>query len=130
MNLYPYNYYLLYGALILLVVFLVLTLLRLRPLLEALKQMNVRVEGINKETTLLNEKMEQLPKPDPDKKPSPIGAKDIFGGLMVLKAILKDKKKSGQKGMTQFRNSTSRVLNKRMQQKNITDILKKILKPS
>lgn len=127
MNIYPWNVYILYCAIAITIVFLVMTLVRLKPLLQELNTMNKNMDGLNAQTTTMNKKLELLPKKDPNKK-SFVGAPEIFSGYMLLRAILKDQKKSGVKGQQQFRSSASKVIKKRMYNQSIQENIMKILK--
>ena len=129
-SLYPYNYWILYAAIVLLIVFLILTLMRAMPLLKALNTMKGSLNGINTDTASLTGKLQTImPAEDPDKpkKKLPISASQIIEGIMLLRSIRKNYRKADGSGLKQVRTSTSEVIKKRNNDKQIQKHLKKII---
>lgn len=123
-NLYPYNMYALYIAIGLLVLFLIYTLVKTGPLLNALNRLTPQLEHISKNSESLNEKLSALQPKEKKKKLSP---QEMFNLLLLYSAIRKDYKKKETKGFKQIGKSTTNVLYNKQKQQMITDQLLKII---
>lgn len=125
MNLYPFNYYILYIAIALVIVMLILTLLKVFPLLNALEKMSHGIEEITKKSEILAKEAEVLASKPQVK--SPIDAKTALSALLLLKAILKNYKNSPENGVKQFTRSTSQEFTKRSVQQALGQSIKQFV---
>ena len=119
MNLHPYNMYLLYTAILLLVVFLVLTLVHLLRMGKALASLQDETDTLAKNAGILGEELQRRSE---KKAASRISLKQIIAGYLLLSAVKKDYDRHEENGMRQavrsYRNVTeARALKKILSQK-------------
>lgn len=126
-NLYPYNYYILYAAIALLVVFLILLVVKAMPLLKSLQNLQGSLDTLNNSTAAMQAKLELL-QPKDEKKKVKLSPAQLFNLLLLYNAVRKDYKKAEGSGIKQVGSSASNVLYSRGKQSMIQNELLRIIK--
>lgn len=106
-SLKPYNLYVLYGALILLVIFGIITFLKAKPLLKEIKQMKPGLEQIKAGTETLKTKGSEA------MAVTKTGIRSGAVAVMViafLKQVGSDYKQKDEKGFRQYTDSAKKVI--------------------
>lgn len=125
LNLYPYNLYVLYASIVLLVIFLILTVTKLMPLAQAANSLKPTTERM---TANLN---------DMSKKATAFGTKlskavtlikTALPWLLLLKAANDLYNESDENGVKEFGRSTIKAYKKREDEKKLAKNVAKILK--
>lgn len=119
LNLYPYNMYILYAALFLLLVCIIMTLMRLLSMAKVLGDLQAETETLSRNAAVVGE---ELQKQSEKKKASRISLKKILAGWLLLSAVKKDYDRHEENGMRQavrsYRNVTeARALKKLLSEK-------------
>lgn len=124
-NLYPFNLYILYAAIVLLIVFLILTVVKAMPLLRAvgnlkqpLDQMSLRVADVSdkagKVTSMINGIISTVKKVVP-----------VLVLLSLANEIYQD---SDEDGIKEFGKSTVKAIQKQQDEKKLAKSIAKLLK--
>lgn len=124
-SLYPYNYWCLIAAFILLLVFLVLTFLRARPQLKQLNTMKPQLASIQEgieATKIKADTVRTKAKKDVNQ------GSGVLSSLMILHAIRKDYKSSDGSGMKQFLKSAEHVYSQKATEDRLIRKVKNNLK--
>ncbi len=125
LNLYPFNLYILYAAIVLLIVFLILTVVKAMPLLRAvgdlkqpLDQMSLRVADVSdkagKVTSMINGIISTVKKVVP-----------VLVLLSLANEIYQD---SDEDGIKEFGKSTVKAIQKQQDEKKLAKSIAKLLK--
>lgn len=125
LNLYPFNIYILYAAIVLLIVFLILTVVKAMPLLRAvgnlkqpLDQMSLRVADVSdkagKVTSMINGIVSTVKKVVP-----------VLVLLSLANEIYQD---SDEDGIKEFGKSTVKAIQKQQDEKKLAKSIAKLLK--
>lgn len=125
LNLYPFNLYILYAAIVLLIVFLILTVVKAMPLLRAvgdlkqpLDQMSLRVADVSdkagKVTSMINGIVSTVKKVVP-----------VLVLLSLANEIYQD---SDEDGIKEFGKSTVKAIQKQQDEKKLAKSIAKLLK--
>ena len=125
LNLYPYNLYVLYASIALLILFLVLTVTKLMPLAQAAnalkpstERMTANLNDMSKKATALGEKVSKAVKL----------IKTALPWLLLLKAANDLYNDSDEDGIREFGRSTVKAYKKREDEKKLAKNVAKILK--
>lgn len=124
-NLYPFNLYILYAAIVLLIVFLILTVVKAMPLLKAvgdlkqpLDQMSLRVADVSdkagKVSSMINSIVSTVKKVVP-----------VLVLLSLANEIYQD---SDEDGIKEFGKSTVKAIQKQQDEKKLAKSIAKLLK--
>ncbi|MCR5450306.1 MAG: hypothetical protein K6F23_13035 [Solobacterium sp.] len=124
-NLYPFNLYILYAAIVLLIVFLILTVVKAMPLLRAvgdlkqpLDQMSLRVADVSdkagKVSSMINGIVSTVKKVVP-----------VLVLLSLANEIYQD---SDEDGIKEFGKSTVKAIQKQQDEKKLAKSIAKLLK--
>ena len=127
MNLYPYNYYILYVSLFVTAFFLMMTIVKLPTLLKSLNHLSANIETISKHSEGLSETIHKMEE-EGKKRKIKLTPQQILELLFLYGAIRKDYKKSPDHTVKQVGKSTTNVLYSRGKQKLIQDELVRIIK--
>lgn len=123
LNLYPYNYYVLYAALVLLLLFLILTAVKLLSTVKSLNEMKPGIEHLQKNLQMMQIKTDVIKeKQAADAKRNAL----ILKALPILLAVQAVYKSSDSySGLKGYVNAAQKVFNDRnAEQKLITKIKK------
>ena len=124
-DLYPFNYYVLYASILLLLVFLVLTILRLSPLLKALGEWKEPVGNLTKNVSASSDKVNRISK----KVTANVNkVKKILPVLLILAAANEYYKRSDEDGLKEFTRSTMKAIKDKEDQKKLAKAVAKILR--
>lgn len=127
-NLYPYNYYVLYAMILVTIIFFIMVLSKVPSLLKSLNKLNQSVEVMNEHSNSMNEKLQKIQAQQKGKiKLSP---QQLLELLFLYGAFRKDYKKNPENGVKQMGKSATNVLYTKGRQKLIQDELVSILKNS
>lgn len=125
LNLYPYNLYVLYASIVLLILFLVLTVTKLMPLAQAAnalkpsaERMTANLNDMSKKATAFGEKVSKAVKL----------IKTALPWLLLLKAANDLYNDSDENGIKEFGRSTVKAYKKREDEKKLAKNVAKILK--
>ena len=105
-SLYPYNYWILYAALIALLVFLIMTAVKAKPLLEFAKEYKPVGEKIASEIETSKEKAEYIQNTFTKESSS---TATYLKAFLIFSAINKDYKRTKGKGIKDFNKSAIHV---------------------
>lgn len=122
MSLYPYNLYILYAAIGILVVFLIMTLMHLSSMGRTMKILQDKSEELSNKAVRLQEELQVR-----TQNKMKIPWKEILAGYVLLKAIKKDYDKHEENGMKQAVRSAQNVYNARVLKKIISSSKTNIL---
>lgn len=123
MNLYPYNYWILWASIALLVIFLIMTLVHLFGLLKSVKYIMPAVNNMNGSLTSLQESASRMPQKK--KSESPISAAKLLSAFLLLRAVKKEYDRSSENGIKEYGRSAIRVIEKRNRRDNIQKELRR-----
>lgn len=120
LQLYPYNLWILYGAIVLLVIFLIMTLLKLLNFLKVVQSKQPQLQLIQDRVMASQQKVESINQKiaQTQKKISP-----LIKALPILLAIQKIYDMTDDNGIKGYRTATSKYFN---QQKNQKDFIKQV----
>ena len=108
-NLSPYNWYIFYGALALLIVFVILTAVHAIPLVKDLKAHQPEIDNIKKNVQLTQIKTGALKEKQAESKKND----KTLNSLLLLWAIHKSYKAKDERGPRAYVNTAAEVLQKR-----------------
>ena len=127
-NLYPYNYYVFYGMIVITIIFFIMLISKVPALLKSLEKLNGSVEVMNEHSNAMNEKIQKIQANQKGKiKLSP---QQLLELLFLYGAFRKDYKKNPENGVKQMGKSATNVLYTKGRQKLIQDELVSIIKNS
>ncbi len=115
-SLYPYNYWCLIAAFVLLLIFLVMTLLKASPLLKQLKAMKPQLAELQNGAEASKIKADAITakaRKDADQ------GSGVLSSLLILHAIRKDYQNSDGAGMKQLMKSAAHVYQKKASEQRI-----------
>ena len=121
-NFSPYNYWILYAAIVLLIIFLIITLMRALSLLKTIQAKQPELNAIQEHINSANQKVDSINRKieQTKKKISP-----IVKALPILWAIQKIYEKTEDNGIKGYRTAATTYLT---QQKNQTNFIKQVKK--
>ncbi|MGN1388339.1 MAG: DUF948 domain-containing protein [Bulleidia sp.] len=115
-SLYPYNYWCLIAAFVVLLIFLVMTFLKARPLMKQLNTMKPQVTEIRNGVSASKIKADTI---GTKAKKDVNQGSGVLSSLLILHAIRKDYKNSDGSGMKQFLKSAEHVYSEKASEERI-----------
>ncbi len=123
-NLYPYNYWILYLSIAMVVVFLILLLTHALKLLKTLGSLQIAAQSLQTRMDHINADMKILQK---KRDPLPVDPKKVLAAWLLFRAIRKEYKNTPERGIKGISKSTVKVLEKRNRTDSIQKEIRKIL---
>lgn len=120
-NLSPYNWYIFLGALVLLIIFGIITVVHALPLVKDLKSHKEELDNIKKNVQLTKIKTSALKESKEESKKSD----KALNSLLLLLAIHKAYKEKDQRGPRAYVDTAAEVLQKRKAKANLLSSLRR-----
>ena len=123
-NLYPYNYWILYLSIALVILCLILLLVHALRLLKTLGTLQTAAQSLQTRMNSINDDMAVLQK---KREPLPVDPKKVLAAWLLFRAIRKEYKNTPERGIKGISKSTVKVLEKRNRSDSIQKEIRKIL---
>ena len=123
-NLYPYNYWILYLSIALVVVFLIILLMHALKLLKTLGTLQTAADSLQTRMNHINADLEVLQK---KRDPLPVDPKKVIAAWLLFRAIRKEYKNTPERGIKGISKSAVKVIEKRNRSESLQKEIKKIL---
>ncbi len=124
LNLYPYNYWILYLSIALVVVFLIILLMHALKLLKTLGTLQTAADSLQTRMNHINADLEILQK---KRDPLPVDPKKVLAAWLLFRAIRKEYKNTPERGIKGISKSAVKVIEKRNRSESLQKEIKKIL---